>query len=177
MGAYFFAARKFWEMKFINSQKGNIVVAASIGLLVLIISGCEFKNIAIEKVGAVQINSSKGSELSGTLNLVLNNPNKHAVHVKSAHFDVLMGQMKVGEAQLTKAFKINANSTESYPIELRGDISNALAGGLTGVLGMLSGKNPKITLDGEIKAGNFIYSKKVPVKFDTEIPLKQLMNQ
>lgn len=140
----------------------------------LLFTSCEFKEIAVQGVEAVNIESFKGGELKGVMNVSLSNPNSMAVTVKSATFDIYAGSMKLGEAKLDESFKIKANSSKTYPVKLSGSMGNALAGGLVGLAGFLGGKNPKITLKGEIKARSFLVSKKIPVEVQTELPLDRL---
>lgn len=133
--------------------------------------GCEFKDVQLERIEEISLGSLKGGQIDGTISMVLSNPNGFGITVKAANFDLHNGNVKLGTASLRKAFKIEANSTKVYPVELTGDLSNALAGGLMGLAGMLTGQKPKVMIKGELKAGNLFYSKKVPIEIETELPI------
>lgn len=143
--------------------------------LLPLLAGCEFKEIEVQGVESVNVESIKQGSLKGTMNVSLFNPNSMSVKVKAATFEIFAGSVKLGDAKLDKSFKINGNSTETYPVKLSGNLGNTLAGGLVGLAGMLSGNNPKITLKGEVKAGTLFVSKKFPVEIATELPMDELM--
>lgn len=146
-----------------------------IGLsLLLLLSSCEFKDIELKEVQNVEVASINKNEIEGVVSVVLNNPNGFSVTIKEADFIILAGDVEIGSAQLNESFKIAANSEESYPIKLRGDASKALSGGISAVVGMLFGKEPKILLKGDIKARSFIFTKTVPVELETDIKLSDL---
>lgn len=137
----------------------------------ILISGCEFKDVQLESIEQIELGSLKGGRIDGVIHMVLQNPNGFAIKVKSAEFDLMTGNVKLGNAVLKDGFRIEANSTRSYAVSLSGDLTNALAGGFAGLTGLLTGKKPKLTVKGELKAGNFLYTKKVPIDFETEMPL------
>lgn len=140
-------------------------------LMLPLLWGCEFKDVQLESIEEINLESLQGGQIDGTIHMVLSNPNSFGITVKSADFELFTGNVKLGEASLRKAFKIESNSSKSYPVQLSGNLSNALAGGFMGLAGALTGKKPKVTIKGELKAGNFFYTKKVPVEEETEIPL------
>jgi LEA14-like dessication related protein len=135
------------------------------------ISGCEFKDVHLESIEQIEIGSLKGGKIDGVIHMVLENPNGFAIKVKSAEFDLMTGNVQLGRAVLKDGFRIEPNTTKSYAVSLTGDLSNALAGGFVGLTGLLTGKKPKLTVKGELKAGNFFYTKQVPIDFETEMPL------
>jgi len=112
--------------------------------------------------------------LKGTLNVVLTNPNSFDVKVKSAEFDVLNGEKHMGTAELGSSFKIVSNSTESYPIPVEAEVGNLLSGGLSSLAGLLTGNTPKFMLKGDLKAGNWLYTKTVPIEIETDLPIDQM---
>ena len=144
--------------------------------LPLFILGCEFKDIELQTVDDVKIESLNKGNIKGTITLTLNNPNGFAVTVKEADFKIMLEKTEMGTANLSESFKIKANSTESYPVKLKGDVSGAMTGGLAGIVGMLLGKDPKVTLVGEIRARSFLISKTIPVEFETELPISSFTN-
>lgn len=148
------------------------VLRLSVLLLVLAtFTGCEFKDITLERVDSFKINKMNKDGMEGTISLVITNPNNYPIKVKKANFDLFSGTVKVGDAQLNKSFKIKSNTTETYAIELTGNMPNLIAGGLTGLIGALRGQNPQVNIKGELKAGTFLVSKTIPVDVKTEIPL------
>ena len=140
-------------------------------LSLLTLSSCEFKDVKLENVQNFEVNSLKGGKLDATISLVLSNPNSFPITVKSGDFELFSGKKSLGNAQLKKAFKINANSTEVYPVQLTGNMGDLITAGLTGLAGMLSGKKPEVLVKGELKVGNFFFHKKVPIEIKTDLPM------
>lgn len=140
-------------------------------LVLLMVSGCEFKDVKLENVQGFKINSIHDGHLKGTISLVLTNPNSFPITVKSGEFDIYSGQVKMGDAKLSKSFKIKSDVTDTYEVELEGSMGEMLAAGISGLAGLISGKKPQMTVKGEMKAGNLFYSKKFPVEITTEMPI------
>ena len=140
-------------------------------LTVITLTSCEFKDVKLKRVQDFEVNSLRGGKLDATINLVLSNPNSFPITVKSGEFELFSGKKSLGDAQLKKAFKINANSTEVYPVQLTGNMGDMITAGLTGLAGLLSGKKPEVLVKGELKVGNFFIHKKVPIEIKTELPM------
>lgn len=143
-------------------------------LSLFVLSGCEFKDITLKEVKSVEIESFNAGHIKGTVQLVIHNPNWFPVTVKSADLEIVSEALKLGEARLDEAFRINANASETYPIKLSGDIGNALSGGIVGLLGMITGKDPQVTLKGELKASGFFVNRTVPIEVKTTLPVNSL---
>lgn len=140
-------------------------------MTVVFLSGCEFKDVVLDRVDRFEINSLEAGKLDANIRLVLTNPNSFPITIKAGEFDIYSGKIHLGDAHLKRSFKISANSTKEYDVEVNGTIGDMLAAGITGLAGMLTGKKPEMTVKGELKAGNFFYTKKVPVELKTEMPL------
>jgi len=150
-----------------------VVAICSIGLL---LSGCEFKDIELERIEGFEIEKLEGQNLTGTINVVLKNPNPYSIKVKSGDFELFSNKTLIGDASLEEALTIKGNATEEYPVRLKADVSSLVAGGLSSLAGLLTGKDPKILIKGELKAGTMLFTKKVPVEVKTTIPLQDLLN-
>jgi LEA14-like dessication related protein len=137
----------------------------------VLLGGCEFKDLTLNRVDSFKIDEMSKEGMRGTISLVITNPNNYAINVTSADFDLYSSGVKVGDAKLHKSFKIKANSTETYPVELKGNLPNLLAGGITSLIGALSGKSPEINIKGDLKARAFLVSKTIPIDVKTKIPL------
>lgn len=140
-------------------------------LMGFLLGGCEFKDLTLNRVDSFKIDEMSKEGMRGTISLVITNPNSYAINVTSADFDLYSSGVKVGDAKLYKSFKIKANSTETYPVELKGNLPNLLAGGITSLIGALSGKSPEINIKGDLKARAFLVSKTIPIDVKTKIPL------
>lgn len=140
-------------------------------MLSVIFSGCEFKDLTLNRVEGFEIEEMNKGSVKGTISVNITNPNSFAITVSGAEFEFFSSQMSLGKARLDQSIKIAANSTQVYPVKFDGNLGNLLAGGISGVIGALSGKNPEATIKGNLKARAFFISKTIPVELKTEIPL------
>ena len=129
----------------------------------------------METIEQVEVESFQSGKIKGRMTLRLNNPNPFAVTVKSAQFEIWANNIKMGEAGLDNSFKIDAKQTRSYPISMTGDARSALSGGISGLLGMLAGNDPKIFLKGDIEAESYFVKRKVPLEFDTGLKMSDFI--
>lgn len=135
------------------------------------LSGCEFKDLTLNRVESFELDEVSKKGMEATISLVITNPNSYAINVTDANFDLFSNGSKVGDAVLKKSFKIKANSTETYPVQLKGSLGNLLASGVSSIISALQGKSPEVNIKGDLKARAFIFSKTIPVDFKTKIPL------
>ena len=140
----------------------------------IICSSCEFKDIELREVQDVEVSQISKGNIEGTITVLLNNPNAFGVTVKEADFTIYAGKSEIGTAHLNEAFKIEAKEVKAYPVKLKGNTKDALSGGISALVGMLLGQDPKIILKGEIKAKSFIFSKTVPVEMETDLKMSDL---
>ncbi|HAW21436.1 MAG TPA: hypothetical protein DCX14_14735 [Flavobacteriales bacterium] len=141
----------------------------------MFLSSCEVKDIELVEVEDVKIEKVEGGKIDGVITVMLRNPNGFPVTIKSGDFTIWAGKTEMGTAQLNESFKINSNSTESYPIKLKGDVGGVLTGGLAGLIGMFTGEDPKLVLKGEIKARSFLITRTVPVELATDLNLSSFL--
>ncbi len=144
-------------------------------LLVGLISSCEVKDIQLVEVESVKVLNVNKRNIDGILNIKLENPNAFGVKVKSADFEIWANNAVVGKAKLTDPFKIESNSTQSYPVHLSGDLSNAISGGIGSIVGLLMGKEPTMRIKGKLKASSFLITKTVEIDEQTDIPISSFI--
>ena len=137
----------------------------------LVLSGCEFKDLTLNRVESFNLDGVSEKGMEATINLVITNPNSYPINVTKADFDLFSNGAKVGDAVLKNPFKIKANSTVPYPFKLKGSIGNLLASRVTSIISALQGKSPEINIKGNLKARAFIFSKTIPIDVKTKIPL------
>jgi len=160
-----------------NFIKSNMKLAryCFIVLLVGLISSCEVKDIQLVEVESVKVLNVNKRNIDGILNIKLENPNAFGVKVKSADFEIWANNAVVGKAKLTDPFKIESNSTQSYPVHLSGDLSNAISGGIGSIVGLLMGKEPTMRIKGNLKASSFLITKTVEIDEQTDIPISSFI--
>jgi LEA14-like dessication related protein len=151
----------------------NRTLVFAFGLSVLL-SSCEFKDIELREFQDVEVSQIDKGKIEGTITVLLNNPNSFGVTVKEADFTIFAGKTEIGTAHLGQALKIEANEEKSYPVKLEGDAKDVLSGGISAVVGMLFGNDPKVVLKGEIKAKSFLISRTIPIEMETDLKMSDL---
>lgn len=150
----------------------------ALGLLALtcfVLTSCKIEDIKIEGVESVKINTFDESGFNGEVTLRITNPNVFPVTVSGASFKVVHKAKEIGETTLEEPFKITANSTGQYPVKVKGGLGGLFMGGVLGIVGMLTGGNPVVTLKGEVQAKAFLIRHTVPVELETELPVSGLI--
>lgn len=137
----------------------------------LVASSCTFKDLELKGVEGVELGKVNNGKIDGIMKVRIYNPNSFPITITKAKFDVFSSDVRIGDANLSRKFKIKANSEETYDVEIDANVKNLLTGGLGGLVNMLAGNKPKVTLDGNLKARSFLISKTIPVKFETTLPL------
>ncbi len=145
--------------------------ALSMVSIMTFFSSCSFQDLELRGVEGFEVEKTEKGKVEGIMKVRIYNPNSFPITVTKADFDVFASEVRVGDAHLGKNFKISANSEKSYDVRIEANVENLITGGIGGIVSMLAGKRPKVTLDGEMKARSFLISKTVPVKLETEIPL------
>ena len=140
-------------------------------MTIILLSGCEFKDVELVRVEGIDINKLEEGKLEGTITMVLSNPNAFPINIKSGTFNIYSGKVHMGDAQLAHPLRIQAGTTDTYEVEVKGTMGDVIAAGISSLVGLISGKQPEMIIKGELKAGYFFYSKTVPVELKTEMPL------
>lgn len=149
----------------LNALTGSLLLS-----IFFVTSGCEFREIRIDRVEILNIDTSNPSLVRATIKLRINNPNSFPLKIKSADFSVLNGQIDMGSAHLRKPFKIPARSNLDHTVELDGEFRNLLSGGLNSLADALAGKKTLITLRGEIVAKSYLMRREFPVELSAPLP-------
>ncbi|MEZ4720329.1 MAG: LEA type 2 family protein [Flavobacteriales bacterium] len=152
----------------------NLKLLSFLVALTFIVSSCKFEDVEIIRVEDVKISSFTKSGFAGEITVLIKNPNGFPVTISTADFKVLHKNNEIGVAQLEESFKINSNSTEPYPIKVKGDLGGLFAGGVLGIVGMLTGGDPKVVLKGAVKGKAFLVSKTFPIELETNLPISGL---
>ncbi len=152
----------------------NLVV---VFLSLLLLNSCEwYEQVDIVEIGKIKLDKLEGNNATVNMDIELENPNWYAIKVKPSFLDVYVEDEFLGKAHLLEKIKLKRKKTGLYNIKLE-------LLGEKGVMGKVMKyalkKELKIRLVGKVKAGVFIFSKKLEVdetktidgrKFGVDIP-------
>jgi LEA14-like dessication related protein len=107
--------------------------------------------------------NAKSLKISGEVKVL--NPNPYPIKVKRINADVFINNKKTGKAKLLERINIPSNSHGFIQAEIETEIEGGSLNLLPLVLqSAISGKTD-IRLVGDMKAGTYIYGKKIPFDF------------
>ena len=113
----------------------------------------------------------QGKKVSFNVKSTFENPNGYALKIKPCSLDVFVEKRKLGVLCLEKKIKLKAKKENN----LTAPISVKLSGGAMFALMKYAKRDSvSVRLEGEIKGGVFIFSKKAPIKIEKTISPKSL---
>lgn len=136
----------------------NIIIVL---LSLFVLSSCEwYQDVDIVEVGKVKLDGINGNNASINLDVELNNPNWYGIKVKPSFLSVYVEDEYVGKAHLLEKVKFKRKKVATYNLKVdllgeKGVLKKAMKYALK--------KELKIRLEGKVKAGVFIISKKFEV--------------
>lgn len=131
-------------------------------LLLSLFSSCAlYQEPELMKVGSFQFEKLKGKSVNFSLETTVDNPNWYAIKIKPSTVDVYAENLLIGQLTLqsTVRYARKSNSTVKAPL------TASLADGALINLVRLAGKTEvEVVLKGNVKAGVWFISKKLPVE-------------
>lgn len=141
-------------------------------LAVCLLCSCgNLQELQLAGVKGFTVNQISTAGIDGDLLLTIRNPNRMAFTVFPSEFGITYSGVDLGKAKLTKKVRIRRNTEETYTFNVKSDFQNI---NLSDVMKILQGSSFKSELGvkGELKAGRFLYRRKVPVDFKEKISLR-----
>lgn len=130
-------------------------------LFILLMSGmmtsCVYNEVQLKDVAFRNFNTTNG-KMRATFDLEIENPNSYAVKLSKPELKVFVGSLELNDWSVPNKLKIKRRSKQSYPFYI--EIS-AVEGLL--ILPRLISR-PEIKIEGSIKAGTFIFGKRIPLQ-------------
>lgn len=130
--------------------------------LLLCLSSClSYKPITFGETGNIHLKEFKDNTLTFSFDQDIQNPNGYAIKIKNPKLALKIGNTTVQRVSCTPKIKLKPGSDERYTIEVSANSESLLkaAGQL------MTGQTKKVELQGSIRAGVFLFSKKVPVHY------------
>lgn len=142
-----------------------------IAVLLLFPSCGDFKDVTFKGVEGVKVvkMSQQGIELE--LSARIHNPNKVAFHIYPSDMDATLNGTNAGKARLINNIRIKANSEETYVFKIKSDFSSLTLMELPKLMSLVTAKNVKVGLKGDLKVGKLLLKRKYPVDLIRSIPL------
>lgn len=141
----------------------------------LTLSACApLEDIELKAVENIEVIEFSNTKLVLDVGVRLKNPNSIAIRVKNADLLISINGTQMGSTQLDKAFRIPSKSEETQHMRLVVNPSKNFGTMLPGLL--MSALSQKITvgIDGYIKGGTLLYSKKIDVHHQEKVDMQKL---
>ncbi len=148
---------------------------STLAFAVMMLSSCAVHEIELVRVEDFKVKSFSTKGATVEVKARIKNPNNFGFKVKSSNLNLLVGNNQMGTVELKDKIKIKRNAEETYTFVLQSDLAQMLGGGLLGTLGMMSKGNLNVKVKGDIKAGNLLYTKRIPINIDEKISPSSLL--
>ena len=134
-------------------------------LLAFLLSSCNYENVEVTGVKEIKLSdiNAKSLKIYGEVKIL--NPNSYPINIKRIDADVFINSKKTGKAKLLKKIRIPANSHEFIQAEIETEIDGGSLNLLPLVLQSAFSGKADIRLVGDMKAGTYLYGKKIPFDF------------
>jgi LEA14-like dessication related protein len=131
----------------------------------LAFAGCaDFNDVSINIDGSnMKINSVKGSRFKLNIPVEIDNPTTKKLLLKKINFDVRKNGYNFAKLEMNESVEIANNTKEKYTVVLNGKIVDP-AGMIFSGFSFKNTSSENYTLNGFVKAGTKIFSKKIKFK-------------
>ena len=137
-----------------------------------IFSSCNnFEEVKISKVEDLKILNFSQKGIQVGIGITIKNPNAIGFSIYSSSFNIKLNDIFIGTASIKDKVKIKAHSEEVNTFTFESDLSKLNILALPQILGIVQDKSATVSLDGELKVGNFFHKRKIPVDFQQKISL------
>ncbi|MCB9189570.1 MAG: LEA type 2 family protein [Flavobacteriales bacterium] len=137
--------------------------------------GCfDYEDVDFKGVQGVSVVERTDEVVKLQIDVKVDNPNNFKIKVKKSTLDIYINEKYIGKTSLDSKIVINKNSEEVYPIVLNADPKDLIKAAMGSLGGLLKG-SVKVRLKGDVKGSVYGVTRKVPVDFEEEINLKDLM--
>lgn len=140
---------------------------------VLMLTGCiSYKDIEYRSIEGVGIEKWEGDIVQIGINVKVFNPNNYTIKVTDADLKATFNNNDLGNVRLVNTIKLDANTEAVQKVVC--EVSSQKILSLV-PMAFITGKS-KLTLNGDLKASVFLFSKKFPVSIAEDIDLSQLQS-
>ncbi|HEX8516789.1 MAG TPA: LEA type 2 family protein [Bacteroidia bacterium] len=141
-------------------------------ITVLTLSSCgDFKDVTFKGVEGFKIIQMSQQGIEAEVTARIDNPNKTAFHIYPSDLDATLNGMNAGKAKLINNIRIKPNKEDSYTFKIKSDLSSLNMMDLPRLMSVMTAKNVKVGLKGDLKVGKFLIKKKYPVDMVKNVPM------
>ncbi len=134
-----------------------------------------FQNVAmpsIERISKFEAGKLKDGKLDFSFTTEINNPDRLKFKIRKVNLDVLVNDIKVGEIRTQRTIRIMRLQHPEIKWDLTGDLKALLKPGM--LLGILSGKKPQLSVQGNVVVSKWFIRKSIPVNLKLPVQLPSL---
>ena len=134
-----------------------------------------FQNVAmpsIERISNFEAGKLKDGKLDFSFTTEINNPDRLKFKIRKVNLDVLVNDIKVGEIRTQRTIRIMRLQHPEIKWDLTGDLKALLKPGM--LLGILSGKKPQLSVQGNVVVSKWFIRKSIPVNLKLPVQLPSL---
>ena len=128
-------------------------------ILITGLNSCKnFEEVKISTINSFKIKELNAKGIEAEITVTIDNPNPFAFKIYKSSIDIKYGNTNLGTAYLSKKVRIPAHSNKEHIFTLKSDFKGI---SLADIMALMDGKGKKLEFNGYVKAGRFIYRKKI----------------
>jgi LEA14-like dessication related protein len=136
---------------------------ASLVLLASLLTSCiSYTDVQLGDVAFRNFNTNDG-KMRATFDLEIDNPNSFPIRLSKPRLKVFVGNLELKDWSVPKKIKLRRKSKQNYPFY----VEISAAEGLQILPRLLM--QPEIRIEGTIKAGSFIFGKRIPLEISERL--------
>lgn len=148
-------------------------VALAIGFI-LIFGSCNiYKDVEVYEIKEVEVTRFDQDAVEAEVEIILNNPNWYRVTLVDSDVDVYMNGKKVGKLNLKEKVILPNKTVATRTIVMTGDYDEISGSFLENLLTLLFASTAKFEVIGTMNGRALMISRKVDIKEETEIDLRE----
>lgn len=141
-------------------------------LISLLLSSCfEYKEVEVEKVSNVSVESFSTKGITIGIDLKINNPNRYKISIVDSNLELFVDNRKIGSAKLKEKIVLQKKSNEIHHVTVETNLKQLLSSALPTLLGLITKTDIELGVKGDIKARAKSLSKKFPLDFKERVQL------
>lgn len=127
---------------------------------ILLLNSCSFENPVFKGGETFSVQKIEGRNLKFTAGGIIYNPNKYTIKVKPSTLDVYLNDEYMGKVHLDKKIKMKKKQDTPISAPFTATLNE---GAMFKAMRLANGGPVTVRLKGKVKAGVFIFSKKLDV--------------
>ncbi len=138
------------------------------------LSSCSFEDVTVESLDSFSLKSQSDEGFVLEMDVTIMNPNNMALKMKRADMEVYLNNTHIGHANIDRRLRLPANAKSTHRIAVETTYAESFEGNLLSLAASALVGGLNMRLEGQIRGGTWLFSKKFPIEHKEKLDLKNL---